>query len=815
MSRTPSPVKHARLLRVSALAAFLLVVPPRASGGTIPVTPARSPILSLPVADVVIQGEVSVTREQILDAMETRAGVPVDASLLSHDLKRLYRILGLRTCAYLEEGEEGTSGPVLTLEVDEEPAYRNVTIVGVPESRAEELREELQVESMFYLPEHRLKECARTLERRLQSEGFCYATVGVGGADPLLQEASLVVDEGPRLMVGAVDFEGLSEIPESSLLDVMQTRPPEFWIFESHLDPDALDRDLLSIEQFAAEEGFLDAAARLEELVISEDDNRVEVQITVEEGERYTVGTVQFQGNESYTHADLLGEIVTRPGDPLRMQQIREDVRKVELLYGRNGHVRSSVDAFQGADEGDHLVRVTFRVDEGKRKTVRGITISGNTRTRDEVILREVRLAPGDVANVEELRKSARRLRDRAYFRDERGKNLVRMEFRETEDPFLEDVAIEVEEGETGWLYFTLGATTDLGFFAGVSLQKTNFDLTDLPSSWNPVSIVREFIQGDAFHGGGQQLTLRVLPGTERSDFRLSFREPYWLGPTDDPVSLSVELFDRRLRLFDEFTEERFGFGAQARTQLSEHWRGGLSGTVGFVTIDDLDDAPDDVEEVEGTSFVPLVGVSVGYRENAAWPAEGTEFEFDGRYELLGADAAGQRLWAEAAWKVPVFQEMFEGNHRIRYRLGAGAQHAFGGDVPFYERFQAGGTTGAFPIRGFRYRRVGPEEENVTLGGDLGYSMTLEYQFPIYATYDSLADEQVEHVRGAFFVDAGSIENDLSDLVSRPRLAAGVGVSVTLPYLGGIPLGADLGLPLLFEPGDEFEFLSARVSTRF
>ncbi len=185
------------------------------------------------------------------------------------------------------------------------------------------------------------------------------------------------------------------------------------------------------------------------------------------------------------------------------------------------------------------------------------------------------------------------------------------------------------------------------------------------------------------------------------------------------------------------------------------------------------------------------------------------------RYDLLFADGSGQKLVIDEKGKIPLYKDEKGRVHTLNIRSAIGLANGFSGDLPFFERFQGGGGVGDFPLRGFEYRGIGPESKGVHLGGHFGYAATVEYEFPLYSTYDSLFDENLEYLRGVTFVDFGSVEDSFSSLFGNTRASVGAGLRIKLPFLGPVPIALDFAAPFLDHSGDNTEIVSVRISYRF
>lgn len=764
------------------------------------------------VREIVVEGNTRIGQRELLEVFQSKAGLPLDGARLQEDIRTAYARFGARVAASTEPVAGGIR---LRLSVDEEVLVARVEVRGVDEKRGHELLGLVSLDGARKMLESQVRERAIQLEQQLKTEGRYFARVVVSVERPGDETVAVLdVTEGEQVAVDDIEFSG-TQVDASRLRGAMQTEESTLGLFKHWLQEDVLERDLVEVQRAMRDEGFRDARVFLDDLAFDEDQEWVDIGVRVEEGERYRVASVAFSGNTAVTDQELAGLLRLQVGSPLRTADLERDVRAILDRYGVDGYVRCRVDPELGYAEQGTAVAVRYVIAEGSSKKVRDVVIRGNTETLDEVIRREVTLEPGDLANGAELKRTVDRLRALPYLFDDQGRSLVDARFRETSDPLLEDLFIDVEETQFGRFFFTAGAATGVGFFAGVQLQKNNFDITGTPSSWNPVTLLSEFWRNEAFHGGGQQLDISILPGNQVTNIQVTFAEPYLSGPEPFPWSLELGLYSRTERIFDDFEQGRFGISSTFAKRLNDRWTDGLTLRLEGVDVDHVDgDAPEDVKDVEGINFVPTLGGFVRYRDvdNPLSPQRG--LEAGARYELLFADGSGNRLVVDGNWYRPLFSDDRRRDHVLALRGVLGLAAGFGGELPFFERFNAGGVWGEFPLRGFEFRRIGPEKSGTHLGGAVAYSTSAEYRYPIHSSYDPVFDQEVEWVRGVVFVDLGSVEDKIGDLLGSPRLAVGAGVRIRIPILGPVPVALDLGLPVISQADDKTEVLSIRISTR-
>lgn len=766
------------------------------------------------VVDVQVVGNQRVTTEQILSRLHNKVGQPFDPVTNKQDIEDLYEEYGIKVTTSLQVVEGGVR---YILQVDEDVMITKVEVEGVSEGRGDELLDEMSLSGARTILPVAVRERARELQHRLKDEGYYFATVKVdvkGGAKGAT--ATLMIHEGPKVEVEDIRFVGLHGIPASTIKKVMSTQATWLFFFKSYLRVDALDRDLIEVQRYLRNEGFRDAQVSLEKIEFNAKQDEAIVTLRIQEGSRYAINKLIVEGNEAISTDEILSKLDLKPGSPIREVAVERGRHEILDLYGAMGYVRCEIGVRENYGETGTLVDVIYTIHEGLQQRIREVIITGNRTTRDEVIRREVTLEPDDIASTTELARTIDRLRSLGYFVDDAGQDDLQVQFRPTDSPELEDLFIDVTETQSDHVFFSAGADSDIGFYAGVFLEKRNFDITDLPSSWNPGTLYTEISRNEAFHGGGQELLLQVVPGNKYSNYTLSFVEPYLFGPDRNPYSLGFDLYGRTYRSINKYDESRYGVGISLSKQIQENWEAGVTGGFEVVDISGLGkNPPNEVKDYKGSNVVPSIGLFGRFEKfnRLIMPSEG--YDFGARYELLLGDASGQKIVLDGSRLFPLMEDDRGRDHVLAVKGVAGFSHGFGDDLPFFERFQAGGNGGEFPLRGFQYRRVGPEKKEVHLGGNMAYTGSVEYQFPLYSSYDPFRDREDEMLRGVVFMDLGSVEDSFSDLASTPRLSVGGGLRIQLPMLGRTPVAVDMGFPVLSESDDETEIFSFRVSTRF
>jgi len=461
------------------------------------------------------------------------------------------------------------------------------------------------------------------------------------------------------------------------------------------------------------------------------------------------------------------------------------------LTYGEQGYIAASVKEKHTFSSEGTKVDVSFNIEEKDRYYIEKIKISGNDKTRDNVIRRQVTFYPGERLDTEKIRDSQRRLTNTGYFDMESGAP-AGFNFEPGSEPNKQNVLIDVKEGRSGMLRFGGGYGANIGAFADISYTDRNFDVFDVPKSWN------DLLQGNAFRGAGEILTLRFSPGFQRTDFLLSLTNP---SVFDSPYSAGVSLFNY-IRRFTEYQQQSTGSRVSVGREIQRDFFVRLSPEFDIIDIerrDDEEDESQDVLDVERSHLKAGITLSANMTrtDNIYMPSKGYEGESSLEFAGLDVDIA------KFKFQTTKYNTLFEipkwGKHVIAYGGTFGiVEPTSGSEVPIFERFFAGGYGS---LRGFQFRGIAPVDEKTgdQVGGEILVVMNTEYLVPIYK----------DIIRAAVFVDTGKADEKVRDInFDHFRLSTGVGLRLNVPFLGRSTIAIDYGIPVVKEEGDEIQAFS-------
>lgn len=743
---------------------------------------------NLPVLRVDIRGLETISEAYVRGIVKTRAGQPFVRRQVEEDVRELLRSRRFLNAFATTDVEDGRV--IVTFTVQEKPTIVSVEIEGNKRFTDEQLFE-LTPAAGDIIDLYTIRRGREEIERKYKEAGHYYAQVELD--ERALQAEGRViyrVNEGPRVKVRNIEIEGNRSYPAWRLRPRIKTQT-YLWIFRTGaFDEDTTARDAVELQRFYQDEGFLDARVgyRLEFDEVSRSD--LTVIFVVEEGPRYRIADITIEGNSAYSDERLREVMELEPGNILRDEVLQEDRRRIQDLYGTLGYVDAFINTRHDYLEEPGVVALRYEITENKQYRFGRITVRGNTRTKDEVVRRELRFYPNELFDTVEARDAERRLRDTGLFSKASITPL-------TASDTLREALVEVEEAETITFLIGVGVSTDSGVLGSLTIQNRNFDLFDWPRTPG------EFWRGQAFRGDGQRLRFQAEPGTEVSRFRIDFTEPYLL---DRPLRLdtSFYLFERGRSGYDE---GRLGM----LVSLSKRFERGfladwaIEGAIRLenVSIDDLDPfMPSDIREQKGDHYLSALKATIvrDTTDSRIIPTEGYRFSLGWeQVGALGGDPAFGRPSAGFTWYKTLRTDIFDRKSVLAMRADAAY---IVGDAPMYERFYGGGFGS---IRGFAFRGISPRKGiyDTPVGGNFILLTGAEYSFPLYG----------KTFRGVTFLDMGTVEEDFE--ITGWRASVGFGLRIQVDFFGPVPIVLDFGFPIAKEDDDDTQVFNFSFGASF
>jgi outer membrane protein insertion porin family len=729
----------------------------------VPPPPPQTGLAAAPVVraiEVQFAGASTVSKEKILANMRTRVGRQYSEQAVEEDIRNLYATGNVSNVRIF--GEPVKDGVRVIVVVQSKGQISEVTLAGVQLLKETRVRKEISAKPGDTLSETTLQADKEKILKYYADKGF--TEVDVTYKTEINEKLGTVrvaftVNEGGKTVINSVTFAGNSALKTSELRKVVKTKKKGVLNFFSsgagRLNSELLESDALALRDLYQSRGYMDA--RIGRPQVTRDGESVDVAFSISEGEQYRVGNVKYLGAKVFTLEEITQGVKLRTGEVYSPQSVRADVKSIQDLYGTRGYIdfQAGADTKPGAGK---TIDVTFNLDEGVQSYLEHINISGNTRTKDKVIRRELPLTPGEVFNTVRVDAGKQRLMNLNYF------SKVEAFPADTLVPGRKDLNVLVEEKRTGSFNFGAGFSSIDNLLGFAEITQGNFDITRWPY----------------FTGGGPKFRMRLQYGTRRKDFVLSLTEPYFM---DREISVGGELFYREAAFVSNvWDERRYGFEVNARKRLGEFLTGRLSYTLQDITVQNVPaDASQTIQDERGSRVQSRLsaGLTHDTRDSVFLTRRGRRVDLSvyGSGGFLGGntDIYGFDLEGSQYFHLP-FDMILTLNGEI-----AGVNTWAGGDrVPIFDRLFLGGANN---LRGFNFRDVGPKDEDgEPIGGKSLWRFTVEMTAPV-----------VDKVRAAVFYDVGSVGTEAYDFSGPVNSDVGVGVRLDLP-IG--PVRIDYGFPL-------------------
>ena len=733
------------------------------------------------VRDIRVEGLQRTEAGSVFGYLPIRVGDRVTEANAAEAIKALF------ATGFFKDVRLGVDGDVLIVTVEERPAIASVDISGSKEFEVDALKKALRdtglAEARIF-DRSLLDRAEQEIKRQYLSRSK-YSVKITSTVTPLERNRvgiAMAIEEGGDARIAQIRIIGNRAFNESQLLDQLKLTTPTWLSWYTKTDQysrEKLAGDLESLRSFYLNRGYLEFALESTQVSIDPDREGVYVTLTIKEGERFTVKDVKLGGNTLGRDEQFRKLFKLQPGDTFSGEKLTETTKAITDALGAIGYAFANASPVPEIDRQKREVSFSINVDPGRRAYVRRVIISGNQRTRDEVVRREIRQFEGAWFDSERIKLSRDRIERLGYFQ---GVTINTEPVPGTPDQV--DLRVNVAERQTGSFTFGVGFSSTEKFLISAQINEPNF------------------------LGTGNTMAVEVNTGETQRTASLSFIQPYY---TANGISRSADIYSRT------FNARNLGLGDYRLRSSGVGLRFGIPYTeldrlnVGMV-YEQNKIMPgggllpqryiDHISEFGETSGAVLgsIGWVRDSRDSALSPTRGRLQRFN-----LEATFPGQELqYAKATynhqWYFPVTKD---------YTLALNADVGYGrslGDktYPVFKNFYAGGINS---VRGFSPNSLGPKDpnDNLPIGGTAHFAASAEFLFPLPGTGND------KTIRTFFFVDAGNVFEDTIDFGDL-RYSFGMGLNWLSP-IG--PLKLSLGYPLRKQPGDDMQRVQFQIGAGF
>jgi outer membrane protein insertion porin family len=683
---------------------------------------------------------------------------------LQEDFKRLWATNFLDNLwieALDEPFPNGVMGKHIIYHMEERPRVKIVDYTGsskVERTKIDEKMKELGIQLRLdsFLDQSVVKRVQGLVKSFMAEKGYEFAEV-TSSVEPLPAGPKLVkvvfnVEEGPKVKIRTINFEGNTAIGDGTLSRQMKSTKASgmfSWLLgKNTYNENKFDEDAEKVIEYYRNHGYITARVGQPEIKVLEDSadketRWIQLNIPVDEGARYRVGDFKFDGNKVVDTKFLEPLFKLKKGDWYSDKPIRQGLIKAREIYGAGGYFEFTgfpdlepIDAAEGpmAGPATPTVNVTMRMQEGEQYFVNRLTFAGNTTTRDNVIRREVRVLEGAPFNTEALKYSVKRLNQLGYFKPlEEGQGIDVQKTPGKKNQV--DVTLKLEEQNRNQLTFGAGVSQFEGFFGQLSFQTSNF------------------------LGRGESLTVSLQAGSRSENYQVAFTEPFLF---DRNITGGVDVYKRTLRYIDQFTQEATGGNLTSGFPLAGFSRMFVTYSYEAVKVSDLNPiyyAPELVARNPylrdslllgegGSRTISKIVPSFVHNtvDNPIFPNSGKRLTGSFDFAGIGGNTNFLKPRVEYAAFHPLNRRMSVG---YRAQLEYIRPYASTTTLPITETLYLGGE---YTIRGFDIRSIGPRDiiggTGLVLGGNKSLLFNGEYLINIAGP-----------VRLVMFFDTGQVRD--------------------------------------------------------
>jgi outer membrane protein insertion porin family len=694
-------------------------------------------------------------------------GEPIDIEKVDEAIKKLF------AQGYFKDIWVTEERGVLTFHFKEKPVISQITFLGYGENKKEELLSEIGLKKGDIYDESKTEKAKETLRRKIESEGY-FDTVVEVETTPLKTgsvKVDFVINKGENIIIKKLNLCGAEHFSRGDIESVMANRQRQFmgWMWglnDGKVKIDQLKYDGPRIRDYYMRHGYLDAKVEPPLLRVDFNQYRAILDFKIEEGAVYRVKDVQIDLTEPVIDPKTLKEdLRVDPGEIFNIEDLRKDMEKIKEKVANLGYAYVRVVPDFIKDEKSHTAIVKYKIFPGQKVSIRDVIISGNTRTLDRVIRREIYLAPGDTYNLTDLKDSKAALMRTGYF-----ENVVIDERRVSENQM--DLVVNVKETQTGNIMLGGGYGSYDGFIVNASINDKNV------------------------FGSGLSMGLSLDFSRHRSNFNFNVTNPRIF---DSDYSAGVNLYNSEYESYD-YTEKRKGGSLSVGRQIARYWHAGLMYQYFDTKLTGMSpDYPDYALYNDKTFATSAITPSLQFNNTDDYylPRHGMIFGISAEYAGVGGDAKFNKDYLNFA----IFQgldDYLNYDLILRYKARLGAI-PWDEQLPVNEKFFMGGIR---TVRGYQSGSISKKDANgYLLGGKYTFSNSVEASIPLI---------EAAKMRIAFFFDYGMIGEEA--FTEEKRAGTGAAIEWFSP-MG--PISLVFAKPLMSKEDDQTSNFEFTMGTQF
>lgn len=727
-----------------------------------------------------VKGNQRVSTQSILDTIRISKDSPYNNAAIAGAIKNIWNT-GFFDDVKVFGVKNSKGGIDLIFKVTERPAINSVQIIGYKHVDKEDIDKAILVKRFSIMDRKAILKTIDNLKKTYQEKGYYLAdiTYKLTPRSENLVDLTIKIDEGEEQKVKEITFSGNRRINADEVKRFLQTKEVGYFSFltdSGKFDESAFTQDLQIIREYYLTKGFVNVQVGDPVVKLSPDKKYIFINIPITEGEQFKVGKVGIEGDLIKQVKGIKKTLKLKQGDIFNSMNIRDDTMRLNKIYQDQGYAFANISNSHKVDFDKRIVDFTYIAQKGKKYTINRIVITGNEKTEDKVVRRELMISEGELFSLSKVKASKARIMRLGFFKS------ADISTRKSDIPGYVDLIVHIEEKDTGSFQVGMGFSSLESLVFTAQISKYNF------------------------LGRGQTMSLQVVYSGLRSILNMSFFDPYMF---DSNWTFSLNLYNY-IQDFDDFTKKSlggsigFGYRFTHDLILSFYYK--------------LENVTTEIGGWRGRSTVPLSrffndGLTSSVESVLSYDTRNNMlFPTNGQYTTLSAEYASKyilshnsfaRFIFRSRWYYPlIWKFVFKFNATFGYIMPLSEK-----GIPIFERFFVGGI---FTVRGFQRNSLGPYINvakvfnpdstltKFTIGGNKEMIFNFEIEFPIFAQVG---------IRGVVFFDAGNAYNENENIsFTNLRTSVGFGIRWWSP-IG--PLRFEWGIPLKPKPGEDpivFEF---------
>ena len=746
---------------------------------------------NLRVSDIKVEGLQRIDPGLIFNNIPFEIDDLIEDIDFSKSISLIYKTGQFKDVAIEREGQ------VIIISVRERPIINEINFHGTESFQPEALKTGLSLMNLasgLIFDNGDIAKAERELTNQYLSQGK-YTTSVRGEVVPLERnrvDINFYIEEGRLSRIKDIAIVGNKSFVKEELLDefsLKTTNIMSWWEKDDRYSKQTLTGDLERLRSFYMNQGFMNFKINSSVVSISKDKKKIFIAVTIDEGDKFSIGKVKLKGDvpEPLALSDLEKDLSISEGDVFNRSKVNESTSKVAKSLGNFGYAFANVSSVPTIDKDKHRVDFTFFIDPGKKIYVRRINIIGNEKSKDEVIRRELRQLESSWFAQDKVDRSKTRLTRTQFF-----------DSVDVETPAVQgvsdqvDLNIKVTERNTGKVSIGAGLSSSEGVVGTLSVSQDNF------------------------LGTGNRIATAISTGDINKVYSLSFTDPYW---TEDGVSRGFSVYHKETNTKDlgtgTYDTASAGFGMNFGIPLSEYDTLSFGATIDLTELKLQADSPVGYKNYcssvasagslncDTDSLAFWAGWQTDSRDNMIFPTKGYKVSLNADVTAPVFDMQYYKISASGEQYLPVTEKI---TTRIKGALGYGA--SYGDEIfPFFKNYTVGGQS---TLRGFKQSSVGEKTldtngQYITYGGEKMVTLSAETFFPLPGM------KNTDSFRMSAFVDAGGVFED-SFSASEMRYSMGIGATWLSPFG---PLNVSLAAPLNDDNLDRTETFQFGMGTNF